>query len=61
MSADPADSASCPSTAAEGSATAAGARGEREGPLVISRLRKADGRALILYSHAPGETQDARA
>lgn len=31
---------------------------EREGPLLIGRLRKDDGRALILYSHAPSEAQD---
>lgn len=61
MPAGAADSESRPSTADEATAVAAGARGEREGPLVISRLRKDDGRALILYSHASSEAQDAHA
>ena len=33
----------------------AGAARERSGPLLVERHRKADGRALILYSEAAGD------
>ena len=35
--------------------------GERLGPLQIERLAKADGRALIVYSHAEPREPDERA
>jgi hypothetical protein len=38
-----------------------GAPRERYGPLALERLRKQDGRQLLLFSHARGEQQDGRA